>query len=93
MKSIETQITEVALTEKISLDFWQSDSLDTLEQGIRNSWAGIRISILAIGISLARIEHEKLYEKKGFTSFSEYTKEAWFGGIPKSTLSEYKKIG
>ena len=76
----------------VSLDFWQADKLQIIEKGIRGALAGEALSRAAICRALHRIQSEQLYKQSGLPSFQEYLKANRLP-FPKSTASEYAKIG
>jgi hypothetical protein len=56
----------------ISLDYAVSDDPMEIDKGIRATINGMRLSILALGLSLARIKEKQLYRELGCTSMSRY---------------------
>jgi len=84
---------KAAVTE-YSLDFINSDSLNDVEEGIRETARGIDTANLAVALAIARIDREALYAQAGYKSYQQYLKEAENRiNLPASTISEYKKIG
>jgi len=63
---------KVAAVSEISLDYAKSDDPAEIDQGIRETIRGVRISILTMGIGLARIKTEGLFRKLKFRSMSAY---------------------
>jgi len=57
----------------ITLDFAYSESAAEIDVGIRETIKGIRLSILAMGIALARFRHKELFMDLGYHSMSDYT--------------------
>jgi hypothetical protein len=55
-----------------SLDYANSDDAMEIDQGIRETIRGVRLSILAMGIGLAKIKARGLYVDLGFRSNAKY---------------------
>ena len=56
----------------ISLDYVGSDNAAEIDRGIRDSIKGIRFSILAMGLGLAKIKERHLYKDLGCRSMTKY---------------------
>ena len=59
-------------TEPIPLDYAYSNVAADIDQGIKETIKGIRLSILAMGICLARIKEKGLYVDLDFRSMNKY---------------------
>ena len=76
------------------LDYVKSTDPVVIDQGIRDIIRGVNLSIMAMGIGLARIKSERLYLKLGFKNMFSYIKhiceetKAEFG-----TMYNYLNIG
>ena len=55
-----------------SLGYINSDDAAEIDMGIRNTILGIRLSILTMGLGLAKIRSKGLFKALGFRSMSEY---------------------
>jgi len=58
--------------ECISLDYAGSEKAVEVDKGIRDTIKGIRLSILALGLALARIKTELLYKELGCATITQY---------------------
>ena len=58
--------------ETISLDYAARGDAVEIDRGIRDTIKGIRLSILAMGLGLARIKTEHLYRELGCNSIAQY---------------------
>jgi len=67
-------IAEPAVPEPVLLDYINSDSAAEIDMGIRDTIKGIRLSILAMGIGLAKIKLKCLYLNLGCKTMSQYIK-------------------
>ena len=56
----------------ISLDYVNSDNAEEIDSGIRESIKGVRMSILAMGLGLARLKTKELYTNLQFHSMNDY---------------------
>ena len=56
----------------IFLDYVSSDDPAEIDQGIRDTIKGVRLSVLTIGLGLARIKSEKLFKKLNSRNITEY---------------------
>ena len=56
----------------IFLDYVKSDVPEEIDRGIRDTIKGVRLSILTMGLALARIKLEGLFRKLRFRSMSAY---------------------
>ena len=54
------------------LDYLNSDDAAEIDMGIRNSIMRVRLSILAMGLGLAKIKSNRLFKKLGFRSMLGY---------------------
>ena len=61
-----------SIPELIALDFAGSGDAAEIDRGIRDSIKGIRLSILAMGLGLAKIRAKSLYRDLGYQSMSQY---------------------
>lgn len=77
---------------EVSLNYAGSDDLKTIERGIRETVRGQVLSVMAICKALHRIQAEELYRQAGLSTFGEYLDSRRIP-VPKSTGSEYAKIG
>ena len=67
-------ISEPASPEPVSLDYVNSDSAAEIDMGIRETIKGIRLSILAMGIGLAKMKEKRLYLNLKYRNMSQYIK-------------------
>jgi hypothetical protein len=79
-------------TEVFSLDFIDSDKLEEIERGIKETVRGVILSKTAICKSLANIDRKKLYKQAGAHSFMDYLSSERIP-IKYKTAKEYAKIG
>ena len=56
----------------ISLDYANSDSADEIDAGIRETIKGVRLSILAMGMGLAKLKTKGLYIDLNYRSMNDY---------------------
>jgi hypothetical protein len=56
------------LSGSFSLDYANSDDAGEIDAGIRETIKGIRLSILAVGIGLAKMKERGLYVELGYHS-------------------------
>jgi hypothetical protein len=59
-------------TPHFSLDFAYSDNAREMDSGIRESIRGVKLSILAMGIALYRMQESGLYTELSFSRFGQY---------------------
>ena len=62
-------------SEAISLDYAYSDTADEIDTGIRETIKGIRVSILAMGLGLAKIKAKGLYIDLNCGSMNQYVEK------------------
>ena len=55
-----------------ALDYVNSENPGEIDAGIRDTIRGIRLSHLAMGISLAKIKNNRLFKMLGFVNIKEY---------------------
>ena len=60
------------LSNQISLDYTNSDDAAEIDAGIRETITGLRVSILAIGLGLAKLKKKGLYVDLNFRSMNDY---------------------
>lgn len=60
------------LTNQISLDYANSDDAAEIDTGIRETIKGLRLSILAMGLGLAKLKKKGLYVDLNFRSMNDY---------------------
>ena len=70
-------------TTIINLDFASSDDPLVLDRGVRDTIRGVGLSILTIGLTLARIKSEKLFSALGYKNITAYIE-----GLSKDTKSD-----
>ena len=63
---------ELSCQNTIFLDYVESDDPAEIDRGIRDSIIGVRLSILTMGLGLARIKSENLFRKLKFRTMSAY---------------------
>ncbi len=61
-----------APVSNFSLDFANSEDIEIIDAGIRETIKGVRLSILAMGIGLARIKAKGLYADLHYRSMNDY---------------------
>lgn len=79
-------------TEMFSLDFINSEKLEEIEAGIKETIRGVELSKAAVCKSLANIDKKKLYKQIGFDSFLQYLGAERLP-LNYKTAKEYVKIG
>jgi len=57
---------------RFNLDYANSDNPEEIDQGIRETIKGIRLSILAMGIGLAKIKEQRLFVDLRYHSMAKY---------------------
>jgi len=60
------------LANQISLDYANSDDAAEIDAGIRETIKGLRLSILAMGLGLAKLKKKGLYVDLNFRSMNDY---------------------
>ena len=60
------------LASQISLDYANSDDAAEIDAGIRDTIKGLRLSILAMGLGLAKLKKKGLYVDLNFRSMNDY---------------------
>jgi hypothetical protein len=79
---------------QFSLDFAYSENATELDAGIRETARGYKLSIMAMGIALYRVDVAGLFIDLGFKKFGEYIdKLAEDTGLNRSTLYNWEYIG
>jgi hypothetical protein len=92
LTEIRRQLNETHQKHVISLDYVQSNTLEEVEEGIRETVQGVVYSKVALCSSLANIVNKKLYLQAGAHNFFEYLKMERLP-IKYKTAKEYAKIG
>jgi hypothetical protein len=59
----------------LSLDYANSDNADEIDNGIRETIKGIRLSILTMGLGLAKIKEKGLYKNLGCRQMTQYIRK------------------
>ena len=59
----------------VNLDYITSGNAAEIDKGIRETIRGIRVSILSMGIALARVKENDLYKDLGHKSFTMYIRQ------------------
>ena len=73
MRDISTeQATYIEAKQYHLPDYVNSDDVIEIDMGIRNTIMGVRLSILTMGLGLAKIKAKGLYKDLGFRSMLEY---------------------
>ena len=70
---------------QMTLDDWLS-----LKKKLENDLNGVAASFVRIGYTLRKIEDEKLYERDGYSSVTEFAKSEY--GLSSSTVSRFMAI-
>lgn len=70
---------------QMTLDDWLS-----LKKKLENDLNGVAASFVRIGYTLRKIEDEKLYERDGYSSVTEFAKNEY--GLSSSTVSRFMAI-
>ena len=65
-------MSSISAENTILLDYIKSDDPAEIDQGIKDTIKGVRLSILTMGIGLARIKSENLFKKLKFRNMSAY---------------------
>ena len=80
--------------EQIKLDFAFSDDAGKIDAGIRETIRGVKLSIMAMGIALYRVDVSDLYIELGFKSFRAYIDNlVEETGMGKTSLYTWTYIG
>ena len=66
------QTTHIEPKQHQSLDYINSDDAAEIDMGIRNTIIGVRLSILTMGLGLAKIKSKGLFKALGFKSMLAY---------------------
>jgi len=78
----------------ISLDFAYSTDPEEVDKGIRETIRGVKMSIMAMGIALYRVDVSGLFIDLGFNKFGEYIdKLAEDTGMARTSLYNWEYIG
>jgi hypothetical protein len=78
----------------ISLDFVNSDDASEIDTGIRESIKGLRLSILAMGLGLARLKARGLYIDLNYHSMNDYLETLCTDmKVERSTVHNWLYIG
>ncbi|GHU60355.1 hypothetical protein FACS189444_7010 [Spirochaetia bacterium] len=81
-------------SKQFSLDFAYSENATELDVGIRETARGYKLSIMAMGIALYRVDVAGLFIDLGFKKFGEYIdKLAEDTGLNRSTLYNWEYVG
>jgi len=81
-------------SQGISLDYTNSDDASEIDAGIRETIKGVRLSILAMGIGLAKIKAKGLYVDLKFHSMMDYLENLCDDmKIGRSTAHDWLQIG
>ena len=79
---------------KFELDFIYSQDASVLDNGIRETIKGVKLSIMAMGIALYRINISGLFIDLGYRKFIEYIdKLAGDTGLARTTIFNWEYIG
>jgi len=82
------------MTYPIPLDYVYSNTALEIDSGIRDTIKGIRLSILAMGIGLARMKQKRYFLELNFRSMNKYMEQLCVEtGIEKSGLFYWLRIG
>ena len=81
-------------SEMFTLDYAYSEDASILDAGIKETIRGVKVSTLAIGIALHRVNQEGLYIDLGFKNFNRYVESlASETGMSKKTVYNWTYIG
>ena len=81
-------------SNKFELDFVYSQDAAELDNGIRETIKGVKLSIMAMGIALYRVDVSGLYIDLGFRRFGEYIdKLAEDTGMSNTTIYNWEYVG
>jgi hypothetical protein len=82
------------LSSLISLDFANSDDASEIDAGIRESIKGLRLSILAMGLGLAKLKARGLYIDLNYHSMNDYLETLCTDmKVERSTVHNWLYIG
>ena len=70
--STNNQDTNTVPEGRIPLDYSESENALEIDRGIQDTIRGIRLSILAMGLGLAKIKAKKFYKDLGYKNISAY---------------------
>jgi len=80
--------------QPIELNYAYSNVVAEIDQGIRDTIKGIRLSILAMGIGLARIKEKRLYVDLNFRSMNRYIEQLCMENkMERSSIFNWLSIG
>ena len=78
----------------VTFDYLESDALNDLEDGIKETMSAMNRANLAIALAFAKIDREALYIQAGCKSYLEYLDKAEERlNMSRQTMSDYKRIG
>ena len=84
----------IIFMETTNFDFCISDEAAEIDLGIRETIKGIRLSILAMGIGIARLKGKSLYRDLGFRSMTGYIENLCIENkMERSTMLNYVSMG
>jgi len=79
---------------QFSLDFAYSTNASEIDTGIRETIRGVKLSIMAMGVALYRVDVSGLFVELGFTKFGEYIDHlAADTGMSRTNLYNWEYIG
>jgi hypothetical protein len=79
---------------EFKLDFAYSSDANEVDVGIRETIRGVKLSIMAMGIALYRVDCDGLFIELGFRKFGEYVdKLAEETGMSRTTIYNWEYIG
>jgi hypothetical protein len=71
----ERRLIPVSASQSVSLDYVNSNNAQDLDNGIRANIQGVRLSILGMGIALAKIKAQGLYIDLQYHSMAKYIEQ------------------
>ena len=80
--------------QQVSFDYVNSDDPAEIDNGIRDTIKGVRLSVLALGLGLSKIKSGCLFADLGFTNMTKYIEAlSTDNKIDKSSIWNWLKIG
>ena len=81
-------------SEQFNLDFAYSESAAVIDEGIKETIRGVKLSIMAMGIALYRVDVGGYFADLGFRKFGEYIDHlADITGMTRTNLYNWEYIG
>ena len=94
MSNLTSNLETIVTKTQLSLDYVNSDDPAEIDNGIRDTIKGIRLSILAMGLGLAKIKSNKLFKSLKFKNMSMYINDLSRDyKLDRSSIVKWLRIG